>query len=336
MPLVASVVIPTHNPHAGRLARTLAGLRAQTLAADQWECLLVDNASSAAVDPASLVDDAPSNLRVVREPTLGLSSARRRGFAAAKGAVVVLVDDDNVLAPNYLSDVARIFDADPKLGAAGGPSRPEFETPPEAWTREFFPLLALRDLGAKAIIAGLARSPEDTHYQYPPSAPIGAGMALRRAAVAPWLESQGAGLSDRRGTALTSGGDNDIVLSVLHGGWQVGYFPELALTHLIPAGRLDPHYLARLNRGIQKSWVEVLARHGANPWSAVPRWTVPLRQAKAWFTYRAWKGLPAQIRWQGACGHFEGRGAISPMDFHTPRRTGSQSPPSHDPRSNPA
>jgi hypothetical protein len=133
-------------------------------------------------------------------------------------------------------------------------------------------------------------------------------MALRRAALQSWLADPSAdSLPDRRGAALTSSGDNDIVFSVIRAGWQVAYFPDLSLAHLIPAARLQPDYLARLNRGIQISWQRVLARHNANPWPPVAAWTVPLRQAKAWFAHRAWSSPAAHIRWQGACGHFEGR-----------------------------
>ena len=32
-----------------------------------------------------------------------------------------------------------------------------------------------------------------------------------------------------------------------------------------------------------------------------------LRQFKAWFGHRAWTSPAARIRWQGACGHYEGR-----------------------------
>jgi len=303
-----SVVIPTHNPHAGRLQRTLAGLQAQNLPAKHWETLLVDNASAPALDPLSLPPGRPSNLRLLVEPTLGLTAARRCGFRAAQGELCVLVDDDNVLAPSYLAEVGRILSANPEIGALGGSSRPEFETPPPAWAREFFPLLALRDLGSQAIVAGLERATDGSHFVYPAWAPIGAGMAVRRTAALPWVETAAdPTLSDRRGPALSSGGDNDLVLAILKAGWKVGYFPELSLTHLIPNSRLDPEYLERLNRGIQQSWMQVLTRHGANPWSTIPSWTVPLRQLKAWFTYRGWSRPAGRIRWQGACGHFDGR-----------------------------
>jgi hypothetical protein len=64
----------------------------------------------------------------------------------------------------------------------------------------------------------------------------------------------------------TSSGDNDIVLCAMRAGWEVAYFPSLALNHLIPAGRLESNYLARLNRRVQKSWMQVLTLHDANPW----------------------------------------------------------------------
>lgn len=296
-----SVIIPTHNPEPGRLRRTLEGLSRQTLAPDRWEVVVVDNAS----EPPVAVDLASFRRgRVVREPALGLTAARRCGLNATDAPLIVFVDDDNVLAPDYLQHVQALFSEHPGIGALGGRSVPEFAARPGAWHEEFFPLLALRDLGDRPQVSAAGPSVRE----YPTCAPIGAGMAVRRAAIADWLRAPAASyLSDRRGGALTSAGDNDIVLSVVHAGWQVAYFPELVLTHLIPESRLAPEYLARLNRGIQQTWMRVLTLHGVNPWQPIRRWTLPVRQAKAWWTYRAWSGPSAHIRWQGACGHFEGR-----------------------------
>ena len=308
-----SVIIPTHNPHPGRLRRTLAGLRAQTLTTDHWETLLVDNASQPLVSLEAFHDDTPRNLRIVREPQLGLTAARRRGFTEARAPLCVLVDDDNVLAPDYLAHVVRLFAEHPRLGALGGKSLPEFEVEPPGWAREFLPLLALRDLGDQPCLAEGLRPPGAVRNRYPAeAAPIGAGMAIRREAAAPWLaQSAGTALSDRRGAELTSGGDNDIVFTVLQHGWAVGYFPELVLTHLIPAGRLTADYLARLNHGIQKSWVQVLAKFEACPWPPIAGWTVPLRQLKARFTHQAWTASAAHIRWRGACGMYEGLASVA-------------------------
>jgi len=300
-----SVVLPTHNPDRERFGRTLAGLRAQTLSASHWELLVVDNASS---PPVSLENQAPTGARVVVETTAGLTAARLRGFKETTAEFIVMVDDDNVLSPAYLEQVLALFSANPRIGALGGRSLPEFAHEPESWKREFFGLLALRDLGEKAITSSHPQTTGAPSPDYPGCAPIGAGMALRRSALQPWIEATqtSSAITDRRGNELTSGGDNDIVFSILAGGWEVGYFPVLSLTHLIPDSRLTPAYLGRLNRGIRKSWMQVLRRHGANPWAPIHPWTLPLRKAKAWFNYRAWSSPAARIRWQGACGQFEG------------------------------
>lgn len=305
-----SVIIPTHNPDPGRLRRTLRALAAQTLPATDWETVVVDNASSPALRSADWSAHGPTNLRLVAEPSPGLSHARRRGFLAGTGEFFVLVDDDNELAPDYLAEVLRLFAAQPKVGLLGGRSLPEFESPPEPWVREFDGLIACRDLGDTPLVSRGLRNPATGENDYPLFAPIGAGMALRRAAAQAWLEQSGeSDLPDRQGTSLSSSGDNDIVLTAMQAGWEAAYSPSLQLTHLIPAFRTTRDYLARLNRGIQRSWMRVLSQHNANPWPTLAPWTLPLRQAKAWFTYLAWTSPAAYVRWQGACGHFEGRRA---------------------------
>lgn len=308
-----TVIVPTYNPDATRLRRALAALRAQSLPPAQWETLLVDNASAPALVLADWAAHGPPNLRLVPEPAPGLSQARRRGFSTGTGKILVMVDDDNELAPDYLAETLRLFAAHPRVGLLGGRSLPEFEQPPAPWVREFDGLIACRDLGdAPRISSGLRQAATDLG-EYPEFAPIGAGMALRRAAAQAWLDQGGPStLPDRRGTELSSSGDNDIVLAAMAAGWEAAYFPSLRLTHLIPASRTAPAYLARLNRGIQRSWMQVLTRHRANPWPPIAPGTVPLRKLKAWFTLRAWSGDAARIRWQGACGHFEGRRARHP------------------------
>jgi glycosyltransferase involved in cell wall biosynthesis len=302
-----SVVIAAHNPHAGRLARTVAGLRAQILPPLTWEVVLVDNASR---DPSvftSLDLSWHPRHRIVREEKLGLTAARLRGFSATAGEIIVLVDDDNVLAPDYLALVVAAFSTDAALGAIGGRSLPEFESTPPAWTREFDGLLALRDPGdtpARAIWT--ASNPRE----YPGCSPIGAGLALRRsgaeAYVAALARDARRRAFDRTGTQLISGGDNDLVMTVLSTGFAVAYDPALRLKHLIPAARSERAYLGRLNRAIARSWVRVLALHGIRPWRAIHPRTVALRQVRARLRAGFFLSPAAWVRWQGACGHFEG------------------------------
>jgi hypothetical protein len=168
----------------------------------------------------------------------------------------------------------------------------------------------LRDLGGTSIISNGLRPRGTKHNEYPLFAPLGAGMALRRAAWTAWIElclTRQTSPNDRHGSELTSSGDNDIILALMRTGWEVGYFPELSLTHLIPPTRLEADYLARLNRGIQKSWQQVLAMHDASPWPPLSRLGAALRKIKAWFSCKPWLSPAARVRWQGTCGHFDGR-----------------------------
>ena len=305
-----SVVIPTRNPHPGRLARTLAGLASQSLDRNAWELILVDNGSTPALarENQPLLTSLAANILV--EPLVGLTPARLAGIRASRGEVLVFVDDDNVLAPDYLVAVARRFAASATLAAAGGPVVPEWETPPPPWSAEFHSLLALRDLGPSPQLArGGAGAP------WPHFAPVGAGLAVRHThacAYATALVTDPRRLElDRTGASLASGGDNDLVFGALHAGGDVGYFPELRLTHLIPASRLDPAYLARLNEGIMRTWVRVLALHGQCPWPPIPRWSVHLRVLRAWFRFQAWRSPAHHIRWRGAVGQFLGQADLA-------------------------
>jgi glycosyltransferase involved in cell wall biosynthesis len=303
-----SVVLSTYNPHLGRLRRALDGLLAQSLPADQAEIVLVDNASTPPLHLADLQPVSPSRIALIREDRLGLVFGRMAGIRHSRGPLLVFVDDDNVIAPNYLDAARAIFERFPRLGLAGGKSLPEWEAEtPGVWVKEFYDSLALRDLGDDEQTASATDPPT-----YPGCAPIGAGMVARREAINNWVNNQTTStITGRKGDDLSSAEDCDIVMSVLGKGLQVGYFPQLVLRHLIPAHRVTPAHLARLNQGIAKSWVRVLDLHGINPWPPAAPWTVPLRKARAYLRYRAWHGASEYVRWKAACGQFEGRAAIN-------------------------
>ncbi len=308
-PLV-TVIVCTHNPRRDVLARTLGSLRGQTLSADKWELLIVDNASKPPL-PAESASNWHREPKIIREPAIGLTPARLRGIAEAKSPLLVFVDDDNLLDADYLAASVRLFSEYPRLGAAGGPIRPEWESPPPPWIPEFQGLLALRDLGPGDKIC-----PGGPRQTWPDFAPVGAGLVVRRQMAQAYAAEVNADSFrrdlDRTGLRLGSGGDNDLVFSVLHGGADIGYFPPLGLTHLIPAFRMRAGYMARLNSGIMRTWTIVLKTHDQCPWPAIDPWTVPARCARAFFRMRAWRSPAHYIRWRGNCGQFHGQ-SLLPM-----------------------
>ena len=238
-----SVVTCTHNPRADYISRVLAALQAQTLPREDWELLLVDNASTEPL--AKRVDLSwHPNARHVREDELGLTPARLRGIGEARGNVLVLVDDDNVLAPDYLERALEIAREWPILGAWGGKVEGQFEAEPEPWTRPMLVFLCIRQLTRPI----WSNNPNDYDAH-----PYGAGLCVR-STVAREYAAQIAGHAwrrrlDRVGPQLSSGGDIDLMLTSCDVGLGFGNFPQLALTHLIPAWRIAPDYMIRLMQG---------------------------------------------------------------------------------------
>ena len=147
----------------------------------------------------------------------------------------------------YLEQATAIARDWPVLGVWGGQVEPEFETTPEAWTKRYWHLLAL-----KTVL-------QDRWANFPAteSFPVGAGMCVRKP-IAREYQHQLSGNSQRlllgrRGKALTSGEDMDIFLTACQAGFGTGVFAGLKITHLIPAARLEENYLVRLVEGVAYS-----------------------------------------------------------------------------------
>ncbi len=254
-----SVILCAHNPRAAYLERTLAALAAQTLAAKEWEFVLVDNASAPPLTAATLAP-LPTSARLVREMRLGLTPARLRGIYETSAEVIVFVDDDNVLAPDYLANALELARAWPMLGTWGGQIVPEFEVQPPEWTRPYWKALALRDVPQDC----WSNLPGDAHAE-----PFGAGLCVRRVVAEHYAHAL---INDHRrralgrsGAQLTSGEDSDLAWTACDLGFGNGVFARLKLTHLIPASRLEEGYLLRLVEALSYSKVMLDASHGHRP-----------------------------------------------------------------------
>jgi GT2 family glycosyltransferase len=99
MRALVSVVVPTHN-RARLLTRTLHSILAQRI--DTIEVIVSDDGS--ADDTERIAATLDRRIRVVRnhEPA-GVSAARNRGIAEARGEWIAFCDDDDLWAPDKLS-----------------------------------------------------------------------------------------------------------------------------------------------------------------------------------------------------------------------------------------
>ncbi|HZZ89659.1 MAG TPA: glycosyltransferase family A protein [Caulobacteraceae bacterium] len=270
-----SVVICTHDPRTDYLDRTLAALRAQTLSLERWELLLIDNVCETPL--AGRIDLGwHCAARIVREDTLGLTPARLRGIEEAAAPLLVFVDDDNVLALDYLEVALRVAAEKPFLGAWSGASVPEFDADPPAWMRRYWGHLALRQ-PERDLWSNLPREAE--------TLPCGAGLCVRAEVARHYLMLNRSGKRrfqlDRTGKSLISGGDQDLAVCACDLGLGVGVVAALRLTHLIPAVRLTLDYHARLAEGIHFSDVLIAASRGYDLRDYRVRWTQVVRAMMA-------------------------------------------------------
>jgi glycosyltransferase involved in cell wall biosynthesis len=302
-----TVVIPSHNPQPEKLGRVLRALASQTLGFEYWDTLIIDNCSQPPISIENLRCDL--NIRIITESRLGLTTARWRGVTDSLGNLVVFVDDDNLLSPNYLEETIKIFHDHPQLGVIGGKSLPIYEHSPPAWFQEGMAPLGCRDLGESIQI--LQASTYAVLPYYPHFAPIGAGMAMRKSALNRWLSvALSSTISDRRGSSLSSAGDCDIVLYALEQGWDIGYFPSLSLSHIISRNRVTDTYLQSISRAAYRDFIRVLDIHGIRPWPSIHPLSVSLRVLKSWFVHQAWRGNEHLLRWHTSIGQYEGRALL--------------------------
>ncbi len=245
-----SVVLCTYNPQPELLRWTLDSLEKQTFPRSDFEVIVVDNNSTPPLDQAGITGMS-FPLRLVREPRQGLSYARCAGILEAKGEILVFVDDDNHLAPNYLERAFSIAAREPEIGLFGGVAKEVLEEPVPEWKTRLLPFLAVRDFGADPIT-----SYNDFWGKWEP---IGAGMVARREVAEQFVElvssDSMAGRLGRRGKALLSAEDSLFARIANRLGYACSYQPSLKLLHFIKRSRLVPSHLARNLEGQGRSFV---------------------------------------------------------------------------------
>lgn len=98
----ASVVVATYE-RAASIERLLRQLGAQTLAGDEFEVVVVDDGSRPAVAPRLQRLGMPCTLTVLTQENAGAAFARHRGIEAARGDLVIVIDDDMQVEPDFVA-----------------------------------------------------------------------------------------------------------------------------------------------------------------------------------------------------------------------------------------
>jgi GT2 family glycosyltransferase len=193
------------------------------------EILVVDNAPSG---PSSflLVRDEFPGVRYVREPSRGLDFARNRALTESSSEIVAFIDDDVVVAPDWLSRIHDVFRESGQIAICTGKVGPlSLETEGErlfeanggfARGDERIRLPAdrrrkLRGVGAPLIAWSIS---------------VGSGccFAVRRRTI---LELGGFDEALDLGQPLPGGGDLDMIWRVLVAGHELVYEPSVRACH---------------------------------------------------------------------------------------------------------
>jgi GT2 family glycosyltransferase len=249
--LRVSVVVVTYNTRPDLLSWALDSIEQQTMPKSEFEVVVVDNNSHPPLTESQLLAGRSFTLRLIRETRQGNTFARCTGIAAAAAPLIVFVDDDNHLDPDYLETGYRIARSEPGLGAFGGIARGTFEAPTAEWKKKLLPFLGVRDYGPLPIT-----SREDRWGEWEP---IGAGMVFRKDVGEKFIEmvrrSREASLLGRKGALLMSGEDSLIARAAYRLGLACSYQPALRISHCMKARRMRGRVLAGTMLGHGRSYV---------------------------------------------------------------------------------
>jgi glycosyltransferase involved in cell wall biosynthesis len=229
--MTITVAIPTHN-RSRTLALTLDSLAESRLDPGiELECVVVDNNSS---DTTPAVVEgfsrrAPFALRRVFEPRQGSSFARNRGVREAQGELILFIDDDVIVEPDWVSELRDAIEAR-GLDAACGLVLAQWQAPPPRW-------LGVEVYGKLAVHAQAGVPPEALSQFF------SANVGFRRRC----LDRFGLFREDLGvvGGNPMSGEDTELFARIIAGGGRIGIAPRAVVHHLIGPERMTRSYFRR-------------------------------------------------------------------------------------------
>jgi len=206
----------------------------------EWEIVLINNNSTdnTAAECERFVKDFPKvHYRYFVETQQGLSFARNRGIAEAKGDWLVFLDDDAMIESDYIENLQAHLKQHPEAAAFGGQIEPFFEDGEPAWYSKW----------SMGFVSAIDQG--DTVHVFPDNKfPIGANMGIKREVI------ERVGLFNtklgRMGNNLLAGEEKDLFNRIRNAGYQILYFPNICVKHCIPGRRVTSEFVECLAYGV--------------------------------------------------------------------------------------
>lgn len=206
------------------------------------EVILVDN--NCADNTVQLAENIWENekpahpLRVVIETEPGLIYARKTGVLSASYDILLFVDDDNILEPDWVEQLVDMYSRRPEVGAIGGYNEPLCQGEKPSWFDEFSGMYACtpkrENPGESAVKRTL----------------FGAGLSMRTAVLRSIFASPlPLYLVGMKKDVASRGEDSEICLRAGLMGWVLRYEKSLKLKHYILKRRLDWDYVLQCRGG---------------------------------------------------------------------------------------
>lgn len=239
-----SVIICTYNRDR-YIFNVLKSIADGDLPHSQYEIVLIDNncTDNTCKECKRFSNTYPDiRLNYLVEKKQGLSHARNCGIRNAQGDILVYVDDDALVNPQYLSSYSNFFVHHNNAVAAGGPILPRYDGCEEPrWMSHY-----TRQLITGKLYLG------DKERPFPSNAFPGGGNAAYRKEVFDKVGLFNVELG-RKGDSLIGAEEKDLFDKMTTLGMRFYYIPNAILYHLIPPKKLTLEYFDRLTLSIGKS-----------------------------------------------------------------------------------
>lgn len=258
-----SVVISTWN-RAGLLDKTLASLKAMTVPDSvEWELLVVNNNCTDDTDLVLVRYQEQIPLYRLFEANPGLSNARNCAIDAFSGDVLIFLDDDIFVDPEFLTRYYEAIVEFPEAMYFGGSLDLKYEVDPPRWMRRLEEKLG--DTYGRRDFGNCNRWFQDHEY------PLGGNMAFRSDVIHEYRFDPNLG----RSAGGLLGGEEVVFVDALkaagHRGVAVGQARGL---HFVPEDRISSRFIWEWHLGCGRTLARNLSQSDCKKIFGKPRWAL--------------------------------------------------------------